>query len=55
MKKVLFFILAIGVLTSCGSAGNYCASADENNNQEITPQESHQVVVVADSEVSPFI
>jgi len=56
MKKIVFIMLAIGVLTSCGSAGNYCASADENNDQEITPQENQHVVVVDDnSEVSPLI
>ncbi|HLS31256.1 MAG TPA: hypothetical protein VK021_10395 [Flavobacteriaceae bacterium] len=56
MKKIVFVMLAIGVLTGCGSAGNYCASTDENNNQEITPQENQHVVVVDNNtEVSPFI
>lgn len=48
MKKIVFIMLAIGVLTSCGSAGNYCAFG-EDNSQDVNPQENQNVVVVDDN------
>lgn len=51
MKKVVYFIFAIGVLSSCGSAGRYCTSTPENNQQETITKEN-QNVVVADKEIN---
>jgi len=46
MKKILFVLFAIGILSSCGSAGRYCAEANQIQKTD------HQEVVTVDHQTS---